>query len=93
MGSPSRNPTCVIYSLLCTSICGISNFADESVVALLLLQCWRISFISGRVQLNLFLCCPFGQYELDLVVESFSDEGSDLQQRTAWEIENGPDEV
>lgn len=47
---------------------------------------------AGRVQLNLFLCCPFGDYELDLIVESFSDEGSDLEQRTSWEIENGPDE-
>ena len=47
----------------------------------------------GRVQLNLFVCCPFGDYEIDLDVESFSDEGSTLEQRTAWEIENGPDEV
>ena len=46
-----------------------------------------------RVQLNLFLCCPFGDYEIDLIVESYSDEGSELQQRTAWEIENGSDEV
>ena len=46
-----------------------------------------------RVQLNLFVCCPFGEYELDLEVESYSDEGSTLQQRTAWEIENGEDEV
>lgn len=45
------------------------------------------------MQLNLFLCCPFGNYELELVVESFSDEGSELEQRTSWEIENGPDEV
>lgn len=41
----------------------------------------------------MFLCCPFGEYEIDLDVKSFSDEGSTLQQRTAWEIENGPDEV
>eukprot|EP00904_Undaria_pinnatifida_P008999 jgi/Undpi1/5229/HiC_scaffold_2.g00511.m1 len=47
---------------------------------------------SGRVQLNLYVCCPFGEYEIDLDVESYSDEGSTLQQRTAWEIENGPDE-
>lgn len=52
-----------------------------------------LSLVFCRVQLNLFLCCPFGDYEIDLVVESFSDEGSALQQRTAWEIENGPDEV
>ncbi|CAM9274851.1 unnamed protein product [Laminaria digitata] len=47
---------------------------------------------AGRVQLNLFVCCPFGDYEIDLDVESFSDEGSTREQRTAWEIENGPDE-
>ena len=45
-----------------------------------------------RVQLNLFVCCPYGEYELDLVVESFSG-GTIRQQRTSWEIENGPDEV
>eukprot|EP00904_Undaria_pinnatifida_P009002 jgi/Undpi1/5231/HiC_scaffold_2.g00512.m2 len=47
----------------------------------------------GRVQLNIFVCAPFGHYEIDLDVASYSDEGSTLQQRTAWEIENGPDEA
>ena len=42
---------------------------------------------------NLFVCCPFGDYEIDLDVESFSDEGSTREQRTAWEIENSSDEV
>ena len=63
------------------------------ICALVLLRNLDSSFLFGRVQLNLFLCCPFGDYELELVVESFSDEGSELQQRTSWEIENGPDEV
>ena len=52
-----------------------------------------ICVVFYRVQLNLYVCCPFGEYEIDLDVESYSDEGSTLQQRTAWEIENGPDEV
>ena len=47
----------------------------------------------GRVQLNLFVCSPFGEYELDLDVESESDADSTLEGRTSWEIENGPDEV
>ena len=45
-----------------------------------------------RVQLNLFVCCPFGEYELELDVESYGS-GSIRQQRTSWEIENGADEV
>ena len=53
----------------------------------------RVVLLWRRVQLNLFVCCPFGNYEIDLDVDSYSDEGSTLQQRTAWEIENGYDEV
>lgn len=54
--------------------------------------CSGIAELVNRVQLNLFVCCPFGEYELDLVVESTSS-GTIRQQRTSWEIENGPDEV
>lgn len=49
--------------------------------------------MSQRVQLNLLACSPFGEYQIDLDVESFSDENSTLQQRTSWQIKNGPDEV
>lgn len=46
-----------------------------------------------RVQLNLLVCSPFGEYEVDLDIQSFSDEGSTLEQRTSWQVKNGPDEV
>lgn len=47
----------------------------------------------GKVQLNLFVCSPFGHYELDLDIESESDPGSTLEGRTSWEIQNGLDQV
>lgn len=46
-----------------------------------------------RVQLNLYLCPPFGEYELDMEIDSYSDEGLTLQQRTSWLVKNGPDQV
>lgn len=46
-----------------------------------------------RVQLNLYVCAPFGGYELDMDIDSHSDEGSTLQQRTSWLIRNGHDQV
>lgn len=48
---------------------------------------------SGRVQLNIFVCAPFGDYEIELQVASYSKAGSMLQKRTAWEIEKGKEEV
>ena len=51
----------------------------------------RLGF--SRVQLNLHICCPFGEYELDMNIQSYSNRNSTLQQRTAWEVQNGPDEV
>lgn len=45
------------------------------------------------MQLNLYVCSPFGEYELDMDIDSHSDEGSTLQQRTSWLIKNGPDQV
>lgn len=47
----------------------------------------------GRVQLNLFVCAPFGEYEIELDVKSFTGDRPGLQERTAWELENGEDEV
>lgn len=46
----------------------------------------------GRVQLNIFVCAPFGEYELTLDVQSYTDTNSGLAQRTSWELENGEDE-
>ena len=39
------------------------------------------------------MCSPYGEYELDLDVESFDDEGTTRWTRIAYEIENGEDEV
>lgn len=46
-----------------------------------------------RVKLNLLLCVPFGDYELDMLVESFNYESTTKTTRFAFEIENGADEV
>lgn len=47
----------------------------------------------GRVQLNIFVCAPFGEYELTLDVQSYTRTNLGLAQRTSWELENGEDEV
>ena len=44
------------------------------------------------VQLNLFICSPFGEYELELDIKSENDAGT-TNKRVSWEVENGPDEV
>lgn len=51
--------------------------------------------LSGRVQLDLWVCAPFGEYELEMVVMSFTDDDAPIafEKRSAWEIENGADEV
>lgn len=46
-----------------------------------------------RVQLNLYVCAPFGEYELVMDIDSYSGPSSTLQQRTSWLIKNGPDQV
>ena len=53
----------------------------------------RSSLIARRVQLSLYVCSPFGEYELDMDIDSYSDESSTLQQRTSWLIKNGHDQV
>lgn len=45
------------------------------------------------MQLNLLLCAPFGEYELELETDSFSDDTFVFQGRTSWSILNGYDEV
>lgn len=71
--------------VLSLSHCGVLFF-----FACVVCGVWRVA---NRVQLNGFVCAPFGNYEIELDVTSYSDAGSTMQQRTAWEIENGPDEV
>lgn len=46
-----------------------------------------------RIKFNLFVCSPYGEYELDLDVESFDDEDTTRWTRIAYELENGADEV
>lgn len=48
----------------------------------------------GRVQLSIFVCAPFGKYDITLDVKSYTDDpNSRLQQRTAWTLENGENKV
>lgn len=47
----------------------------------------------GKVELELLVCCPFGQYELELDVKSYSDKNGKPEKRIAWRIENGNDGV
>lgn len=54
---------------------------------------WPYSPLLHRIKFNLFVCSPFGEYELDLDVQSFDDEDSTERKRIAFEIENGADEV
>lgn len=46
----------------------------------------------GKVELELLVCCPYGQYELELDVTSYCDK-DEKQKRIAWRIENGYDGV
>lgn len=52
----------------------------------------RQSSRDGKVELQLSVCCPYGQYELELDVKSYNDE-DDKEQRVAWRIESGRDGV
>lgn len=47
----------------------------------------------GKVQLNLLVCAPYGEYELELSIDSYSKSGSGLERRTSWEVLTGPDGV
>lgn len=45
----------------------------------------------GRLQMDMYICAPWGNYELEIVAKS-SNGGGDMD-KVAWEIEYGPDEV
>ena len=45
----------------------------------------------GRLQMDMYICAPFGEYELEVEVKSTN--GGDPMERVAWEIEYGADEV
>ena len=47
--------------------------------------------VSTRLQLDMYICAPFGEYELE--VEVRSTNGGDPMERVAWEIEYGADQV
>lgn len=76
-----------------TGSCGSELSAPRSWTAVYDEQAGGVRPAGGKVQLNLLLCAPYGDYELVLYTESYSDAGSTLQQRTSWEVLDGHDEV
>lgn len=46
---------------------------------------------NGRLQMDMYMCAPWGKYELTVTTSSTND-GKDLK-TIAWEVEYGPDEV
>jgi len=44
-----------------------------------------------RLQMDLYDCVPWGNYELTVVTNS-TNQGNAME-KVAWEVENGPDEV
>ena len=67
------------------SLCSLSIF----------IATWSSTLYVDRagVELNLFVCAPFGHYELVMDIEGFSDESSSRRGLTSWEVEDGPNEV
>lgn len=62
------------------------------------LQTWTATFdklarggetSGGRSQLNLWVCAPFGDYELEIETDSFSEGTTASAGRTSWEIVRG----
>lgn len=47
----------------------------------------------GKVELELLVCCPYGQYELVLDVKSHNDKGGKPDKGIGWRIETGRDGV
>lgn len=41
------------------------------------------------MELELLVCSPFGQYELELDVESYNDKHGKPDKRVTWQIEDG----
>eukprot|EP00903_Cladosiphon_okamuranus_P020285 g18615.t1 len=46
---------------------------------------------NGRRQMDMYICAPFGEYELQIEVRSTNGDGNPLA-NVAWEIEYGPDQ-
>ena len=46
---------------------------------------------NDRLQMDMYVCAPWGDYEL--IIEVSSTNGNNAMERVAWEIEYGPDEV
>ena len=46
---------------------------------------------NDRLQMDMYVCAPWGDYEL--ILEISSTNGGNAMERVAWEIEYGPDEV
>lgn len=46
---------------------------------------------SNRLQMDMYVCAPWGDYELEIVVKS-TNGGSGMK-KIAWEVEYGADEV
>eukprot|EP00903_Cladosiphon_okamuranus_P021311 g19582.t1 len=44
----------------------------------------------SRLQMDMYICAPFGEYELEIEVKSTN--GDDPMNKVAWEIEYGPDQ-
>lgn len=48
----------------------------------------------NRVQMDMYICAPFGEYELEIQVRSTNGKDDDpTMEKVAWEVEFGPDEV
>lgn len=69
----------------------VHSIPSSLVVSSLLAACNLALF--RRVKLNLLICCPFGEYELDLDIQSYDDESTTRTSRLSFEVENGADEV
>lgn len=45
----------------------------------------------SRLQMDMYICVPYGNYEL--TVKTKSSNGGSSMKKIAWEVEYGPDEV
>lgn len=99
---PDEPVTCAIpkpyfsHRLLVPSKC--RQLSGECGVPESDLQTWTATFdklargdetSGGRSQLNLWVCAPFGDYELEIETDSFSEGTTASEGRTSWEILRG----
>lgn len=51
----------------------------------------------NRLQMDMYVCAPWGNYELEISVKSTNGVDADgkpkRMEKVAWEVEYGPDEV